>query len=79
MEQYTNQQTLQSTPENDKSDIEAMYHEQLTNSVYAGFGIRFWSFIIDLLIVFGIQGLLLKPIYHFTQIDELKLWIDYFS
>ncbi|MDN8814719.1 RDD family protein, partial [Staphylococcus aureus] len=21
----------------------------------------------------------LKPIYHFTQIDELKLWIDYFS
>ena len=35
MEQYTNQQTLQSTPENDKSDIEAMYHEQLTKSVYA--------------------------------------------
>ncbi|MCE5033170.1 MULTISPECIES: RDD family protein [Staphylococcus] len=79
MEQYTNEQTLQTTPENDKSDIEAMYHKQLAQSVYAGFGIRFWSFIIDLLIIFGIQGLILKPIYHFTHIDELKLWIEYFS
>src|SRR5699024_10837276 len=79
MEHYTNEQTLQTTPENDKSDIEAMYHNQLAQSVYAGFGIRFWSFIIDLLIIFGIRGLILKPIYHFTHIDEHKLWIEYFS
>ena len=79
MEQYTNEQTLQTTPENDKSDIEAMYQKQLAQSVYAGFGIRFWSFIIDLLIIFGIRGLILKPIYHFTHIDEIKLWIEYFS
>lgn len=56
-----------------------LYHEQIAKALYAGFGLRFCAFIIDLLIIFGIESLILKPIYHFTNIDSMKLWIDYFS
>ncbi|MDW4370589.1 RDD family protein [Staphylococcus saprophyticus] len=62
-----------------KIDTDALYHEQMLNALYAGFGIRFCAFIIDLLIIFGVHSLILKPIYHFTNLDSVKLWIDYFS
>jgi uncharacterized RDD family membrane protein YckC len=58
---------------------EALIHEQMVKSIYAGFGIRFWSFLIDLLVIFGVHSLILKPIYHFTNIDDIKIWINYFS
>jgi small-conductance mechanosensitive channel len=58
---------------------EALIHEQMVKSIYAGFGIRFWSFLIDLLVIFGVHSLILKPIYHFTKIDDIKIWINYFS
>ncbi|MEB7461209.1 RDD family protein [Staphylococcus succinus] len=63
----------------ERSETEAMYHNQLVKALYAGFGIRFCSFIIDLLIVFCIHSIILKPIYALTHIDTVKLWIDYFS
>lgn len=62
-----------------KIDTDALYHEQMLKALYAGFGIRFCAFIIDLLIIFGVHSLILKPIYHFTNLDSVKLWIDYFS
>ncbi|ASE59149.1 RDD family protein [Staphylococcus saprophyticus] len=62
-----------------KIDTDALYHEQMLKALYAGFGIRFCAFIIDLLIIFGVHSLILKPIYHFTNLDSAKLWIDYFS
>lgn len=77
---YTNPQekdVVQSAPIENESD--ELIHEQMIKSIYAGFGIRFWSFLIDLLIIFGVNSIILKPIYHFTKIDNIKLWIDYFS
>lgn len=62
-----------------KIDTDALYHEQMLKALYAGFGIRFCAFIIDLLIIFGVHSLILKPIYHLTNLDSVKLWIDYFS
>lgn len=43
---------------------------------YAGFWMRFWAYIIDVLIVFGINGLLLSPLKFFNEglPIELSLW-----
>ncbi|WP_336848915.1 RDD family protein [Staphylococcus nepalensis] len=79
MDKHTNEEAVQNDSKNHTSEIETLYHQQLAKSLYAGFGIRFWSFIIDLLIIFGLHSLVLKPIYQFTNIDEMRLWIDYFS
>jgi len=62
-----------------ESEKDALYQKQMQKALYAGFGIRFCAFIIDCLIVFGVHSIILKPIYHFTNIDSAKLWIDYFS
>ncbi|MDW8798503.1 RDD family protein [Staphylococcus pseudoxylosus] len=62
-----------------KDETSDLYHEQISKALYAGFGIRFFAFIIDLLIIFGVESFILKPIYHFTNINSLKLLIDYFS
>ncbi|WP_245338065.1 RDD family protein [Staphylococcus sp. GDX8P114P-2] len=69
-----NNENNDNTPKSDD-----LVHKQIMKVIYAGFGIRFVSFIIDLLILFGIHSLLLKPIFAFAQIDKQKLWIDYFS
>lgn len=79
-----NMQTKYSDEEKINSDSKQvetsdLYHEQIAKALYVGFGLRFCAFIIDLLIIFGIESLILKPIYHFTNIDSMKLWIDYFS
>lgn len=75
--------TARPTMNNENNDntpmTDDLVHKQIMKVIYAGFGIRFVSFIIDLLILFGIHSLLLKPIFAFTQIDKQKLWIDYFS
>src|SRR5699024_4636031 len=62
-----------------QEEVDTIYHNQLAKVLYAGFGIRFWSFLVDLLIIFGIHSIILKPLYHFANIDSVKLWIDYFS
>ncbi|QLK86255.1 RDD family protein [Staphylococcus sp. 17KM0847] len=46
---------------------------------YAGFGRRFFSYIIDLIVLWAATQIILKPIYALTGIDEWQLWIDYFS
>lgn len=74
-----NQETAASQSATNEPVSNELIHEQMINSIYAGFGIRFWSFIIDLLIIFGIHSIILKPIYYLTKIDNIKLWIDYFS
>ncbi|ARJ51950.1 RDD family protein [Staphylococcus lutrae] len=46
---------------------------------YAGFGRRFFSYLIDLFILWGITQIILNPIYALTGINEWKLWIEAFS
>lgn len=55
------------------------YQYELNAFLYAGFGRRFFSYIIDLLILWGFTQLVLNPIYQWTHIDEWQLWIGYFS
>ncbi|MEJ7540509.1 RDD family protein [Staphylococcus intermedius] len=52
---------------------------ELDGFFYAGFGRRFFSYIIDLAILWGFTQIVLNPIYALTGIDSWKLWIDYFS
>ena len=81
MENIQNEYRDKEKINNDNREVETsdLYHAQISKALYAGFGIRFCAFIIDLLIIFGIESFVLKPIYHFTNMDSLKLWIDYFS
>lgn len=60
-------------------ELSNLYYEGVREQIYAGFGIRLVSFIIDLLIIHGLQRLILAPLNHFTHIPDWKLWINYFS
>lgn len=51
----------------------------LNKSLYAGFWIRFCSYIIDLLILWGISSMLFKPLLTLTGTEDLKLWINALS
>ncbi|WP_251519872.1 MULTISPECIES: RDD family protein [Staphylococcus] len=74
---HSSQQDAQT--QTNQSETSDLYHQEVAKAIYAGFGIRFFSFIIDLLVLFGVGAFVLSPIYAFTHIDEAKLWIDYFS
>ncbi|REH80529.1 RDD family protein [Staphylococcus felis] len=58
--------------------VQTNQHE-LNAFFYAGFGRRFFSYIIDLLVLWGFSQMILNPIYTLTGINEWKLWINYFS
>ncbi|WP_278925444.1 RDD family protein [Staphylococcus auricularis] len=75
--QYVQQpaETLASNREDPKQA--QLNHDALAKQLYAGFGIRLLSYIIDILVLFGIKSLILTPIYHFTHIDEVELFIPY--
>ncbi|SUK13209.1 RDD family protein [Staphylococcus agnetis] len=55
------------------------HQHELNAFFYAGFGRRFLSYIIDLLILWSVFNIVLNPILVFTGADEFKLWISYFS
>src|SRR5690625_1273924 len=44
--------------------------------IYAGFWMRFWAYLIDVVIVFSINGLLLSPLNFFNEglPIEISLW-----
>ncbi|EKU50220.1 RDD family protein [Staphylococcus massiliensis] len=64
-----------SKPKNTQSDFE----REVESIYYAGFGLRFLSYIIDLLMLWGITSIILKPIYSLTKVNEAKFFIDYLS
>lgn len=55
------------------------YQYELNAFFYAGFGRRFLSYLIDLLIIWSVSSIIIKPILALTGAEELKLWISYFS
>ncbi|PCF75309.1 RDD family protein [Staphylococcus delphini] len=59
------------TIENHRYELDAFF--------YARFGRRFFSYIIDLAILWAVTQIVLNPIYALTGIDSWKLWIDKFS
>lgn len=60
-------------------DTTHLYHDSIQSSLYAGFWIRFLSFIIDLLVIFGINALIIQPLLHLFGLEDVKIWIQYFS
>ncbi|MCY6990712.1 RDD family protein [Staphylococcus argensis] len=71
-ESHTSQQA-------NSDELSNLYYQGVREQIYAGFGIRLVSFIIDVLIIHGLQRLILAPLNHFTHIPDWKLWINYFS
>ncbi|UXR79142.1 MULTISPECIES: RDD family protein [unclassified Staphylococcus] len=47
--------------------------------LYAGFGRRFFSYIIDIIILWAVKQMILEPIFALTNMDEWQLWISYFN
>lgn len=46
-------------------------NKQRADYSYAGFWMRFWAFLLDLLTVFALNGLLVHPLLAMTSIDAL--------
>lgn len=57
----------------------SMSQYELDAFLYAGFGRRFFSYVIDIVILWAITQLILTPIFSLTGMDEWQLWISYFN
>ncbi|MGV3194873.1 RDD family protein [Staphylococcus rostri] len=57
----------------------SMSQYELDAFLYAGFGRRFFSYVIDIIILWAITQLILTPIFALTGMDEWQLWISYFN
>ncbi|MBH0229681.1 RDD family protein [Halobacillus yeomjeoni] len=51
----------------------------ITKLIYAGFGIRFFAYIIDLLIVWSVNSIIIRPLIRLLNIESAKLWIEMLS
>lgn len=71
----------QTTDKSEQRATQTIHHHryELDAFFYAGFGRRFFSYIIDLAILWAVTQIILNPIYALTGIDEWKLWIDKLS
>ncbi|MBU9721118.1 RDD family protein [Bacillus alkalicola] len=59
-----------------EADTVGLWERKDNGTFYpAGFWIRLWAYIIDLIIVSSISGIILTPIYAFTNISDLTLGI----
>ncbi|AVQ33258.1 RDD family protein [Staphylococcus muscae] len=47
--------------------------------LYAGFGRRFFSYIIDIIILWAVKQMVLEPIFALTNMNDWQLWISYFN
>ncbi|UXR70901.1 MULTISPECIES: RDD family protein [unclassified Staphylococcus] len=52
---------------------------ELDAFLYAGFGRRFLSYVIDIMVLWAVKQMLLKPLFALTGMDEWQLWISYFN
>ncbi|MCS4485345.1 RDD family protein [Staphylococcus americanisciuri] len=57
----------------------SMSQYELDAFLYAGFGRRFFSYLIDLIILGALSQLVLTPILALTGMNEWQLWISYFN
>ncbi|WP_096189732.1 RDD family protein [Evansella halocellulosilytica] len=59
----------------DNESLEGTNHQVVEEGQHytlAGFWMRFWAYIVDLLIVASINGIVLSPILTFTNLNELN-------
>ncbi|WP_220127088.1 RDD family protein [Halobacillus locisalis] len=53
--------------------------DDLQRLLYAGFWIRFFAYLIDLIVVWGINSIVTRPLIRLAGLQDAKLWIDFFS
>ncbi|GGH98389.1 MULTISPECIES: RDD family protein [Mammaliicoccus] len=66
----------------EQSDIERTvnkYMSEIKSIVFAGFWIRFFAYIIDILALAGFKGIVLSPLFALTNIQDEYLFVPYFS
>ncbi|MBS4208753.1 RDD family protein [Bacillus sp. FJAT-50079] len=62
--------------ENHQERIEPQaIHTEVPEQRYAGFWMRFWAYLLDLIIIFSLNGLLVKPIFRAFDISLSKAGI----
>lgn len=53
--------------------------DDLQRLLYAGFWVRFFAYLIDLIVVWGINSIVTRPLIRLTGLQDTKIWIDFFS
>ncbi|WP_110927224.1 RDD family protein [Bacillus massiliglaciei] len=43
---------------------------------YAGFWLRFWAYLADLVVIFSLNGFLVRPVFHFWDLSSYNYWIS---
>ncbi|WP_079525994.1 RDD family protein [Halobacillus hunanensis] len=72
------------TTEHHPNDIplNEMFRDQkddMQRVFYAGFGPRFVAYLIDLIVIWGVNSIVTRPILRLLNLEEAKLWINMFS
>ncbi|WP_254854049.1 RDD family protein [Halobacillus salinus] len=53
--------------------------EALQQLLFAGFWIRFFAYMIDLIVLWGVNSIVTRPLIRLSGLEGAKLWIDFFS
>ncbi|KGX87362.1 RDD family protein [Pontibacillus litoralis] len=70
-EQQTSYNPILPVIQHQKDDIQRF--------LFAGFGSRFVAYIIDLMVIWGINSIVVHPIIKMAGLQEVTLWINMFS
>ncbi|UOQ92108.1 RDD family protein [Halobacillus shinanisalinarum] len=53
--------------------------DDIQRVLYAGFGSRFAAYLIDLIVIWGVNSILTRPLLRLFNLEGAKLWINMFS
>ncbi|UOR13760.1 RDD family protein [Halobacillus amylolyticus] len=70
-EQQTADMTVMNMFKSQKNDIQRV--------LYAGFGTRLVAYLIDLIVIWGVNSIVTRPLLNLFNLEEAKLWINMFS
>ncbi|MFD2924695.1 RDD family protein [Halobacillus naozhouensis] len=70
-EHHPNDMPLNTMFKSQKDDIQRVF--------YAGFGPRFVAYLIDLIVIWGVNSIVTRPILRLLNLEGAKLWINMFS
>ncbi|MCA0970256.1 RDD family protein [Halobacillus litoralis] len=64
---------------NQEHTFSPKHKDDLQRLFYAGFWVRFFAYIIDLIVLWGFNSIVTRPLLNLTGLSDAKLWIDFFS
>lgn len=65
---------LEIAPEQDKNVSEEVYRPKL-----AGFWTRFWAYTIDLIVLYAVSGIFIKPVFRVANLEISNPWFLFFT